>query len=119
MSRIFPLLIRYYSFKSDKPDDLEANDLVSVASTPNCETYTIRLQPQRDLETIGVGASAEVYGVDDEVVLRSSWILNDLGVVPLTAINGTTLQTRSFTPIYYRTNKLYYECFKDGHTLSL
>lgn len=79
LSRIFPSLTRYHPSKSDKPDDLEANDSVGITSTSNCDTYTIRLHPQRDLEIIGVGASAQVYGVDDEVVLKTSWVFERPG----------------------------------------
>lgn len=36
--------------------------------------YTTQLQPQSDLELLGVGASGQVYKVDDHVVLKASRI---------------------------------------------
>lgn len=74
LSQILPPFIGYHPSKFEKPDDLEANDPVDVALTSNCDTYTIRLHPQRDLEIIGVGASAQVYAVDDQTVLKTSWL---------------------------------------------
>lgn len=79
LSRVFPPFIRYHPAKSDKPDDREANDPVGVTSTSNCETYTIRLHPQRGLEIVGVGASAQVYKVDGEVVPKTSWVFERPG----------------------------------------
>lgn len=61
LSQIIPRFIGYHPSKSEKFDDLEANNPVHAALTSNCETYTIRLHPQRDLEIIGVRASAQVY----------------------------------------------------------
>lgn len=71
------------------------------------------------MEIIGFGASAQVYEVDDQTVLKTSWLLSDLGIVPLTAIDGTMPQIPSFSPTCYKTNGLYYDCFDDVHTLTL
>jgi hypothetical protein len=79
LSRTFQPFIGYRPSKSEKPDDLEANGLVGVASTSNCVTYTIGLHPQRDLEILGVGASAQVYVVDDQIVLKTSWLFKQPG----------------------------------------
>ncbi|KAJ5544592.1 hypothetical protein N7535_007013 [Penicillium sp. DV-2018c] len=79
LSYIVPPFIGYHPSKPGKPDDLEANDPVDVDSTPNCDTYTLRLHPQRDLEIIGVGASAQVYEVDDQTVLKTSWLFERPG----------------------------------------
>ncbi|KAJ5461053.1 uncharacterized protein N7458_002605 [Penicillium daleae] len=79
LSRICPRFIGYHPSKSDNTDDLEANDPVGVVSTSNCDTYTIRLHPQRDLQIRGFGASAQVYEVDDEVVLKTSWVFERPG----------------------------------------
>ena len=38
---------------------------------PDCVTFTIRLQPQVDLELVGVGAASQVYKVDDYIVLKA------------------------------------------------
>lgn len=79
LSRTFPRFIGYRPSKSEKPDDFEVNGLDGVASTSNCDTYTIRLHPQRDLEIMGVGASAQVYEVDDQIVLKTSWVFEQPG----------------------------------------
>ncbi|TWU70917.1 hypothetical protein ED733_000688 [Metarhizium rileyi] len=39
----------------------------------------MRLHPQRDLKVIGVGASALVYEVDDQIVLKTSWVFEQPG----------------------------------------
>ncbi|PLB50738.1 kinase-like protein, partial [Aspergillus steynii IBT 23096] len=41
------------------------------SETSICETYTVRLQPQHDLEIVGVGASGQVYNVCDQIVLKT------------------------------------------------
>ncbi|RDW58924.1 uncharacterized protein DSM5745_11130 [Aspergillus mulundensis] len=43
------------------------------------DTYTIRLHPQRDLHRIGIGASAQVYEVDGQIVLKTSWVFEQPG----------------------------------------
>lgn len=73
MSRIFPPFSGYHPSESEKPDDLEVSDLAVVAPEWNCNTYTLRLHPQRDVEITGFGASAQVYKVDDQIVLKSPW----------------------------------------------
>lgn len=79
LSRIFLPFIGYRPSKSEKPNDLEANGLVGGASTSNCDTYTIRLHPQHDLKIMGVGASAQVYEVDGQIVLKTSWVFEQPG----------------------------------------
>lgn len=79
VSFILPPFIGYRSSESEKPNDLEANRLVGLESTSNCDTYTIRLHPQYDLKTMGIGASAHVYEVDDQIVLKTSWIFEPPG----------------------------------------
>ena len=37
----------------------------------DCVTFTIRLQPQFDLELVGVGAASLVYKVDDDIILKA------------------------------------------------
>lgn len=54
------------------PDDVEANTGAGAAGiSSNCDTYTIWLQPQSDLELAGVGASGQVYNVDYHIVLKA------------------------------------------------
>lgn len=79
LSRIFPPFFGYRPSKSEKSNDLEANGMVGAASTSNCDTYTMRLHPQHDLKIIGVGASAQVYEVDDQIVLKTSWVFEQPG----------------------------------------
>ena len=38
---------------------------------PNCITFTIKPQPQFDLEIVGVGAASQIYKVDDLIVLKA------------------------------------------------
>lgn len=45
-----------------------------IPSPPTCETYTARHQLQEDLQSIGVGASSQVYNVSDKIVLKAPWI---------------------------------------------
>ncbi|KAL5336615.1 hypothetical protein BJX70DRAFT_389811 [Aspergillus crustosus] len=79
LSHRIPSFIVYHPSGIEKPGCLEANDPVDVASTSNCVTYTIRLHPQRDLEIIGVGASAQVFKVDDQTVLKAPWLFERPG----------------------------------------
>jgi len=47
-------------------------DVVSPSmEQPDCVTFTIKLQPQVDLEIVGVGAASQVYKVDDYIVLKA------------------------------------------------
>ncbi|PYI31500.1 kinase-like protein [Aspergillus indologenus CBS 114.80] len=67
-----PQFIKSASFTPKKSHDLESNVPFDVPSgTSICETYTVRLQPQHDLDMVGVGASGQVYNVDDQVVLKT------------------------------------------------
>lgn len=66
-SRIISPFIEKISSGNPGLDGLESNitssDLPKGPST--CETYTVRLQPQHDLDLVGVGASGQVYNVGD------------------------------------------------------
>ncbi|CAG8429867.1 unnamed protein product [Penicillium salamii] len=75
LSRIFPPFIRFPSSNIEKTTDSEDNG----TSTAICDTYTIQLHPQHDLKLIGIGASAQVYEVDDQIVLKSSWVFEKPG----------------------------------------
>lgn len=69
---IAPRFIKHDSSSHSKPDDLESS--VPSDNSPDtsiCETYTVRLVPQHDLEIVGVGASGQVYNVNDRVVLKT------------------------------------------------
>jgi hypothetical protein len=39
--------------------------------TSTCPTFTIKPQPQTDLDILGVGAAGQVYRVDDNIVLKA------------------------------------------------
>lgn len=81
-----------------KGPDLESNIPSYVDSgTPLCETYTVRLQSQRNLDIVGVGASSQVYNVDDQIVLKLVEFSSRLAVMPLNATIGIMFQTHSFT----------------------
>ena len=69
---ITPRFIKHDSFTHSKPNDLESNVPSDIPSDNSiCETYTVRLVPQQDLEIVGVGASGQVYNVNDRVVLKT------------------------------------------------
>lgn len=54
------------------PNDLESNIPSDIREGPStCETYTVHLQPQYDLDILGFGASGEVYNVSDQIVLKA------------------------------------------------
>lgn len=62
------------------PKDVESNTPSDAPSdTSRCETYTIHLIPQQDLEIVGIGACGEVYHVNDQVVLKSCRIFQPYG----------------------------------------
>ncbi|KAL4861479.1 kinase-like domain-containing protein [Aspergillus spectabilis] len=72
LSYIASLFVNNHPLTSKRPDDLESSTRSDVASDISiCETYTVRLQRQHDLEIVGVGASGQVYNVDDQIVLKS------------------------------------------------
>ncbi|PYI31104.1 hypothetical protein BP00DRAFT_183351 [Aspergillus indologenus CBS 114.80] len=79
LSRVFPAFIRYHPSGDDKPNDPEANYPADITSASNCDTYTMQLHPQRNIEIIGVGASAQVYAVDLEIVLKASTVFERPG----------------------------------------
>ncbi|EGE06902.1 hypothetical protein TEQG_05955 [Trichophyton equinum CBS 127.97] len=53
--------------------------IVTPSDTSKCETYTVRLVPQKALDLIGVGASGQVYNVNDQVVLKTCRIFQPPG----------------------------------------
>ncbi|OJI80946.1 hypothetical protein ASPTUDRAFT_58302 [Aspergillus tubingensis CBS 134.48] len=73
LSHIFPRSIEYRPPQSGKPDDLEAasHPAGDDTSTSQCETYTLQLHPQHDLEVIEIGSSFQIYKVNDHIVLKS------------------------------------------------
>lgn len=73
--RIFPPFIRSYLPSCEKSADVEVNPPAGAT----CETYTICLLPQYDLEFLGVGASSIVYKVDGSVVLKAGRIFEPPG----------------------------------------
>jgi serine/threonine protein kinase len=58
----------FRGLKSNIPTD---NTISPTGQQPDYMTYTMRLQPQRDLEMIGVGSSGQVYKIDDCIVLKA------------------------------------------------
>ncbi|KAJ5927596.1 hypothetical protein N7516_009369 [Penicillium verrucosum] len=73
LSGISPLFIKAYPSNPKKPNDLESNDTVDVV------TYTIQPLFQSDLNIVGIGASGQVYEVDEEIVLKSCRIFEQPG----------------------------------------
>lgn len=73
LSHIFPLSIGYRPPQSGKPDDLEAasHPAGDDTSTSQCDTYTLQLHPQHDLEVIEDGSSFQIHKVNDHVLLKS------------------------------------------------
>ncbi|OJZ87696.1 hypothetical protein ASPFODRAFT_45412 [Aspergillus luchuensis CBS 106.47] len=73
LSHIFPLSIGSHPPQSGKLDDLEAasHPAGDATSTSHCETYTLQLHPQHDLEVIEIGSSFQIYEVNDDISLKS------------------------------------------------
>jgi serine/threonine protein kinase len=67
-SRIISPFIEKLSFANKDPNNIPF-DIPEGPST--CETYTAWLQPQHDLDILGVGAAGQVYNVSDHVVLKT------------------------------------------------
>ncbi|KAG0154187.1 hypothetical protein PDIDSM_1567 [Penicillium digitatum] len=79
-SGIIPLFIKAHPSNSQESNDLESNNVVGVASrTSDHVTYTIRPLFQSDLKIVGIGASGQVYEVDEEIVLKSCRIFEQPG----------------------------------------
>lgn len=98
LSHIIPHFLKNGPSTPQKSHDVESNIPSHVDSDPSvCETYTVRLQPQRDLDIVGVGASGQVYNVDDQIVLKLVEFSSRLAVMPLKATIGIMLQTHCFT----------------------
>lgn len=71
-SRIISPFIEKLTSANESPNDLESNIPSDIREAPStCETYTVRLQPQYDLDILGVGASGQVYNVSDQIVLKT------------------------------------------------
>lgn len=72
-SRIISPFIQKLTGANKSPNDLESNIPYDIREGPSstCETYTVRLQPQYDLDILGVGASGQVYNVSDQIVLKT------------------------------------------------
>ncbi|KAG0153886.1 hypothetical protein PDIDSM_1265 [Penicillium digitatum] len=80
LSGIFPLFIKIYPFNPQKANDLESNNMVGAPSrTSDHVIYTIRPLFQSDLKMVGIGASGQVYEVDEEIVLKSCRIFEQPG----------------------------------------
>jgi hypothetical protein len=47
---------------------------MSSERVSTCETYTLRLQPQHNLDVVGFGAAGQVYNVSDQIVLKTCQI---------------------------------------------
>ncbi|KAI2790355.1 hypothetical protein POX_d05865 [Penicillium oxalicum] len=57
---------------NETSNDLESNIPLDTPEDPStCETYTAHLQPQHDLDVLGVGAAGQVYNVNDQIVLKT------------------------------------------------
>lgn len=77
---ISPLFIKAYPSNPQKPNDLESNNTVGVVSTTSGHvTYTIRPLFQPDLNIVGIGASGQVYEVDEDIVLKTCRIFEQPG----------------------------------------
>jgi serine/threonine protein kinase len=65
------LLVR----STKKPKESTVSPSVGLISpmsqTSTCPTFTIKPQPQTDLDILGVGAAGQVYRVDDDIVLKT------------------------------------------------
>ncbi|GLA39026.1 hypothetical protein AnigIFM63309_006352 [Aspergillus niger] len=97
LSHLFPLFIGYHPPQPEQPDDLEANHPADDdTSTSNCDTYTLQLHPQRDLEVIKAGSTTQIYKVDDHIVLKSSLLFEPPG-------NNTSQHAQ----LHYATNTLF------------
>ncbi|KAJ5302213.1 hypothetical protein N7508_007076 [Penicillium antarcticum] len=53
---------------------MDLKDAINVSETSDHEVYTMRPLFQSDLKVLGIGASGQVYAVDEEIVLKSSRI---------------------------------------------
>ncbi|KAJ5121421.1 uncharacterized protein N7515_009382 [Penicillium bovifimosum] len=79
-SGIFPLFFKTFSSNPYKPNDLESNDTVDATSkTLDCVAYTLHPIFQSDLKIVGIGASGQVYEVDEEIVLKSCRLFKQPG----------------------------------------
>lgn len=64
--------VRHNYIESNAPSDTPSDASI-------CETYTVQLVPQKDLDIVGVGASGQVYNVNDQVVLKTCRIFEPPG----------------------------------------
>lgn len=71
-ARITSPFIEKLSAPRKSLNDLESNKpFGTLEGRSTCETYTVRLQPQHDLDVLGVGAAGQVYNVSDQIVLKT------------------------------------------------
>ena len=55
-------------------NDIDSNDTCDTQAASSCVAYTVHLQPQNDLEILGMGACGQVYHISDHVVLKTCQI---------------------------------------------
>lgn len=80
LSGIFPLFIKTYPSNIQILNDLGFKKTVDMDSrTSEHVTYTVRPLFQSDLKIVGIGASGQVYEVDEEIVLKSCRIFEQPG----------------------------------------
>jgi hypothetical protein len=71
-SRIISPYIEKLTCANKSPNDPESRVPFDTQEGPStCETYTVRLEAQYDLDILGVGASGQVYNVSDKIVLKT------------------------------------------------
>ncbi|KAJ5108368.1 hypothetical protein N7456_005043 [Penicillium angulare] len=70
-SHLGNFVIQRLSSSSGNPTDLEANVPCGIPEDSMCRIRTTNLQPQHELDLLGVGASGQVYNVSEQVVLKS------------------------------------------------
>lgn len=85
--------------KGEFNSNIPGNPISATSQQLDCMTYTMRLQPQHDLEMIGVGSTGQVYEIDDQIVLKSCRVSNVQQAMPLRGIDGSMLLRRSFTAV--------------------
>lgn len=71
-SRIISHFIEKLTSANKSPNDLESDLPFDIREGPSTsETYTVHLQPQYDLDILGVGSFGQVYNVSDQTVLKT------------------------------------------------
>jgi serine/threonine protein kinase len=109
---LFVVAGRQKLINNDTPNkiaaDAENGDNSPAAPVTDCFTYTTRLQPQSDLQMIGVGASGQVYKVDDHIVLKTSRVFE-----PPTSDSSSQAQW-----LYASDTLFHYNLMKNERTVS-